>query len=465
MKDEVKYNMVPFTRGRGIHLGGKAYPHFISVKEQWDEQTDIHMDYDDLSIFADDSLDFVVISDLPENIDRAQNALYTAWDKVKAGGHMVLELESYPNIYDLAGYDLIHNQEFMEVFRKRTDSRITDLTEKKVEKTVCVVRYGGFGDMIQTSSILPYLQQEGYHVTVNTTPKGKEILQADPHIDDWLIQDRGQVPIGELLDYWAVIEKNYDRFINLSESVEGSVLAIDPRPQFYWPYSVRKKYLGTDLMEFTHDLAEVPMPPKFKWYPTELEKKWARKKRKGLKGPVIMWALSGSSVHKFYPYMDTIIARVLTTYPDVYFVLTGGYECKILEFGWQKEPRVITKSGEWTIRETLSFALECDLLLGPETGVIFAMGREKHLPKIITLSHSSVSNLYNHFRNTVCLIPEGCECYPCHKLHTSWETCNRATSPIHEDLQGAKCQIMISPDVMTKTINAYIDAARSKRVA
>jgi hypothetical protein len=207
------------------------------------------------------------------------------------------------------------------------------------------------------------------------------------------------------------------------------------------------------------------MPPKFKWYPTKLETKWARKKRKGIKGLVIVWALSGSSVHKHWPYMDQIIARTLTSWPDVTFVLTGGYECKILEVGWEKEPRVKLRSGEWSIRETLAFCLEADLLIGPETGVIFAMGREEHLAKIITLSHSAVSNLYHHFKNTVTLAPQNCDCYPCHKLHYDWSTCVRATSDIHEDLQGAKCQILIQPESMMEIVEGFLEVARSRKVA
>ena len=59
---------------------------------------------------------------------------------------------------------------------------LDDLTEEdfggvRSEKTVCVVRYGGFGDMIQTASILPLLKKQGYRVCVNVTENGSNIIR------------------------------------------------------------------------------------------------------------------------------------------------------------------------------------------------------------------------------------------------------------------------------------------------
>ena len=48
-------------------------------------------------------------------------------------------------------------------------------------KTVCVVRYGGYGDSLMASSILPWLKENGYHVTFNTMPRGYVILKSAPH--------------------------------------------------------------------------------------------------------------------------------------------------------------------------------------------------------------------------------------------------------------------------------------------
>ena len=43
-------------------------------------------------------------------------------------------------------------------------------------KTVCIVRYGAFGDIIQASSLFPIFKEEGYEVCVNVTPVGAGLL-------------------------------------------------------------------------------------------------------------------------------------------------------------------------------------------------------------------------------------------------------------------------------------------------
>ena len=63
------------------------------------------------------------------------------------------------------------------------------------EKTVAVVRYGAIGDNIQASSILPWLKEQGYHVTFYCqSGQGHEAIKHDPHIDRFIIQDKDAVP-------------------------------------------------------------------------------------------------------------------------------------------------------------------------------------------------------------------------------------------------------------------------------
>ena len=45
---------------------------------------------------------------------------------------------------------------------------------------------------------------------------------------------------------------------------------------------------------------------------------------------------------------------------------------KLLEVGWEQEKRVVTKSGKWSVRDTLAFLDVCDVVVGPETGVLNA---------------------------------------------------------------------------------------------
>src|SRR5690606_18122632 len=121
-------------------------------------------------------------------------------------------------------------------------------------KTACVVRYGGFGDQLQAANILPALNRQGYHVTFMTTPKGQDVIAHDPHVDAWIIQDNDQVPNAELWAYWRAWERRFTKFVNLSESVEGTLLAMPGRANHAWPDAVRRKQLGVNYLEFTADL-------------------------------------------------------------------------------------------------------------------------------------------------------------------------------------------------------------------
>jgi ADP-heptose:LPS heptosyltransferase len=313
------------------------------------------------------------------------------------------------------------------------------------------LRYGGFGDMIQVSSILPHLSNQGYHITVFTTPRGHEILETDPHIDEFILQDTDQVPNEELVPYWDCWSKKYDKWINLSESVEGTFLALPGRTFYMWPTNARHKLLNVNYLEFTHILAGVPSVFQPKFYPTDKEIKkactrYAKYKRNASK--IILWVLDGSSVHKHWPWMDNAFARILTQYPDAKIVTVGNELSSLLEAGWENEPRIITKSGKWGIRDTLSFALECDMVIGPETGVMNAVAMAD-MPKIMFLSHSSPENISKHWVNCHALTPESCRCWPCHKMIYGWEYCSRKSETLKFNdneliIDGAECQMNIS---------------------
>jgi ADP-heptose:LPS heptosyltransferase len=207
------------------------------------------------------------------------------------------------------------------------------------------------------------------------------------------------------------------------------------------------KRCNVNYLEFTHELAGVPFFHRPAYYPSQEEKKWARKQRKKIKSKhVVMISLSGSSVHKVWPWNDVMIASILKERKDVSFVTVGDEACKILEIGWEKEPRVITKSGEWTISNTMAFLDHCSVVVGPETGVLNAASM-KSMHKAVFLSHSSEENLTKHWSNTTSFTPDNCPCYPCHKMHFGFSTCNR-----DEETGGALCASNIDPRIVVSDI-------------
>lgn len=517
---KIKYDIVAYTRGAVLDLGcgpSKAFPHFIGVDSGKDIELfgvqmkpDVVCDVADPTAieatFQEGSVDAIFSSHCLEHIEDYRAALAAWWSLIKVGGHLCLYLphrDLYPNIGEFGanpdhkhdfvpddiieamlhvavqagtGMDIVVKEvrdqgmeySFLLVLRKDeaidgVDKFCRSYITPRPEKTVCVCRYGGFGDMLQTSNILPQLKRDGYHVTLMTTPKGQDILQEDPHIDDWFIQDNDQVPNHELTAFWAAQARRFDKFINLSESVEGTLLALPGRTNHSWPDAVRRVELNRNYLEWTAQLAELPYHSEAKFYPTEREVEEAKRYIGGLRAerapqgmvmgqvspPVfsILWVLAGSSIHKFTPWQDTVIARILLDMPEATVIFNGDHACTILEAGWENEKRVKCESGNMDIRSSLALAQVVDCVVGPETGVLNAVAFEPNA-KVVMLSHSSVENLTKHWTHTVSLVPDT-PCYPCHRLHYGRDFCFE-----HAETGAAMCQVSITPDSIYDAIHA-----------
>lgn len=528
---KVKHLTVPYTRGVVLDMGcgpHKAFPHFIGVDSCKDTELfgipikpDVNCDVSDPAAieatFQPEGADAIFSSHCLEHIEDHHAALKAWWSLLKVGGHLVLYLphrDLYPNIgehganpdhkHDFVAEDILHamvdfdfdvlvNETRDEGFEysfllvlKKLDTPLTglfsyvkDREARELQREhgvgrVCVVRYGGFGDMIQTAAILPALKREGFHVTVMTTPKGQDVLAHDPHVDAWIIQDQDQVPNQWLSDYWRAWEPRFDRFVNLCESIEGSLLTIPGRANHHWPEATRRRLFGVNYNEWTAELAQVPFAPEGRFYPSHDEASQSQrylahvKERMGTIKPRnsaqqimglmpkqgarenvpiirpvfnVLWTLAGSSVHKFYPHMDAVIARMLTDWPEAAIHLVGDEACQILEAGWENEPRVFRQSGLMNIRQTMTLARDCDLVVGPETGVLNAVAFEENF-KVVLLSHSSFENLPKHWNNAIGIEPnrEVAPCYPCHRLHY-----DRTYCPEHKATGASMCSVSIMP--------------------
>lgn len=371
------------------------------------------------------------------------------------------------------GFDLVECEErnggteysFFMAFQKIASGARESWKEQKPAKTCAVIRYGAIGDQIQMSSILPWLKENGYHVTVYCqSGQGYEAIKHDPHIDRFIIQDKDAVPPQCLGEFWAHTKKKYDRWINLCESVEGTLLACHDRVQFEWPNRLRAKYLDRNYLEWIHELAEVPPPYRPKFYATPQEREKARWQARQWGRRNILWSLAGSSGHKVWPHLDAVVAGLMLQYPDVHVVLVGDESCQILEQGWGKEPRVHCQSGKWTIRQSLAFAEVADIIIGTETGLLNAAG-SMDAWKIITLSHSSANMLTREWRNTIVLEqPEGVGCPKrwkanggaCRQLHGGNGTDPWVDCPQHEQEGVALCQFHVGPGMMYDAIQRVL---------
>jgi ADP-heptose:LPS heptosyltransferase/predicted SAM-dependent methyltransferase len=498
---KICWEVAPYLRGRGLDVGAgdfKVLPHAISVDNfnhaqfGFQMRPDIRAEADDLSVFGDQSMDFVYSSHTLEHVVDTAKAL-REWHRVtKMGGYIVLYLphkDYYPNIgvngsnpdhkHDFlpeevigmmpAGWDLIDLQErngcdeysFLLVFKRlQGNKRVRSYLAPAPVKTACVVRYGAFGDLMQSGSVWAGLKAQGYHVTVFSSLPGASVITEDPSIDKLVLFDVDQVPNSDLGSFWAWQKQKFDKWVNLSESVEGTFLAMPSRIQHAWTPMTRHKRMNENYVEFQHELAGVPHEPKITFYPTALEKEWAEKTRKKMgKGPVVLWSLAGSSVHKTWAGLDAMIASLMVHYPTSTVVLVGGPEAEMLEAGWENEPRVVKTCGKWGIRESLTFLSQSDLVIGPETGVLNAAACMA-MPKVVFLSHSTHNNLTRDWvnvyplasENTVCPGRGNNEAPSCHQLHYGFTHCKR-----DETTGTAQCQADIPDGLVWFTIEKALE--------
>lgn len=442
----VKYLLPQYTRGQGVEVGAgitlltePLYPHFGKLSGQVAE------------VF-----DFVLVCNDPgkEWFDPADYATF-----VRDGGY------------------LAHAMGDQLIVSRRTGEDWQLVEQAIPGPSAGVVRYGGFGDMIQAASIFPALRQAGFRVYVLTTPQGAQIIEHDPWVDGLILQDTDQVPNEELTGFWEVQAARFDRFVNLSESIEGTLLAYPGRANHAWPHAVRRARMGSvNYLEWTAQLAEVRYAPgAARFYPSEQElgaaDRFLRLQRlravgAGKVGPLaaparfnILVTLSGSSVHKAYPHMDSVIERVLLNLPLASVLLVGDLVCQILEAGWEDNPRVACLSGRIGIRETLALAQQCNCVVGPETGVLNAVGFEP-MAKVVILSHSSATNLTRDWFNCTAIEPPTA-CYPCNRLHHDRRYC-----PQHEPTGAALCAFDVEPSLVYAPIaQAYEEWAQMRQAA
>ena len=516
---KVRWELPRYTRGMGLDVGcgrAKGFPHFIGVDQNLQMQKTILdpdimvMDGTKLPMFASGSMDFVFSSHMLEHVVDPKAALAEWWRVIKTGGHLCLYLphkDFYPNVgkpganpdhkHDflpadieailakIGSWDLLRNEErnqsdeysFFQVYKKLPSGQGHKHSFKlpRPAKTCAIVRYGGLGDALQMSSVLPGLKAQGYHITLYATERAWEVVKEDPNLDAVYLQDTDQVPNSHLGDFWEHEKKKYDKWINLSESVEATWLATKDKGPFHaWPTSVRKKYLSkTNYVEFQHDVAEVVYDgPLQKFYPTLEEKNWAFEQKRKMGGdPLILWVTNGTSQHKVWPHMDPIIARLLLTWPDIKIVMTGDQKAYLMYQPWEKEKRIVWAGGAvWGIRQSLAFAEQCDLVIGPETGVMSSVAMSK-MPKIVFLSHSSHENLTRDWKNTFSLFSTKTKCYPCNQLHYDWKYCWRNEDKDEKAYWSgtAQCQVDIPPEAcwfaLMKALEAKLPQEEENAIA
>ncbi len=499
-----RHRVVSYLGGVGLDLGcgeEKIVGSAIGIDIGKYKGTDLSLDLsanDALGIFSDNYFDYIFSAHLLEDFICIEPVLHEWWKKIKPGGHLILycpDADYYPrcgtpgankahksDLYWKDAWKIIkkfgnarkvgasrHNNaneySWLLVVKKTVDyiQKVRDMLApskngvgrilfprvRKTKKECLVIRYGAIGDAIWMTPVLKKLKEDGYHIVYNCSPYSAQVLKLSPHIDEFLIQEKNAIPNENLGPYWKTISQGFDKVLNFSETIERTLLKCEGRTGYDWSHEKRHELCNVNYADHTMKCAGYPnikgSLPELHF--SEIEEALAKHLRDINKDKfLILWALSGSSFHKIYPWAAYIAGSLDHNYEDIRIITVGDYPCKILE--WRNK-NTMQCSGGWTIRQSMIMAKYVDLVIGPETGVLNAASCWD-TPKIVFLSHSSEENLTKYWKNTTAMMPPDCECYPCHQLHYS-DCCPKGPKGV-----AAKCSETIDPElVYDKIVQVY----------
>jgi ADP-heptose:LPS heptosyltransferase len=334
-----------------------------------------------------------------------------------------------------------------------------------LDKSVGLLRWGGFGDMLMASIVFPYLKADGYHLTVYGTDSNGRVVRNNPYVDKLVTIPPGSIEPDDHQAYYDECAAKHDRFICLSGSIEAGLLKPEGNPEFDWSHEQRHRECDVNYYDRTLEIAGYPEVKgrNAEMYYSPLEISLGRKKvQKFRKMFKICWVLAGSSPHKAWPYSELLLVQLLQTKKDVVVFFVGDVVASILlDRDWlaNGDPaikrRIKSYCGTLNIRSTLLLAEMSDLVIGPETGVMNAVGG-RDVPKILFLSHSSKENLSKYWINTTSLVPD-VPCHPCHQIHYTASSC-----PLDKALESPVCQVAIKPDTVAKQINTHYEEWKTR---
>lgn len=323
-------------------------------------------------------------------------------------------------------------------------------------KTALLIRMGAFGDMIMSLPVAELLKKDNYHVTLLTSKAGEQIVLNNPHID--------KIMSYKFDEHWNPIDnkklpknEDYDRVVDLSGSVEETLLSVDGVNEAYqWSKEKRhatcnKNYYDSHLEVGGYGHLKGIRP---KLYFTSYEHEYARKFRRKHKNKfLVLWSLSGSAFHKAYPYSEIVAQIFMEKHPDVVVCTMGGVLSELLEWESQQTINCVNK---WTIRKSMLMTKYADLVIGTETGVLNAAGCYD-TPKIILLSHSTEENLTKYWDNVYPLHAD-VPCYACHQIHYDLDSC-----PVDKATTSPICMAKLKPETVLKTMEIIYDKWEAKR--
>jgi ADP-heptose:LPS heptosyltransferase len=300
-----------------------------------------------------------------------------------------------------------------------------------------IARFGGIGDNLMACAAAHALKRKGLKVEMITSHEAAwQVFLYNPNIDKLSVKTRSEMPsdMGGWQKWHRGRADEYDVYCHLSHSCESSLAFFPEMTQFHWPAHVRRKIANKSYLEMVLDIAGCgyDFGPLFYLHPSEYEDIMKTKAKVGER--CIAIAMSGSRVDKTHPRLGALVARIINEM-EVPVVMLGDPD-RNLETARQVEQYIINTNGsskglhiaithgngaiDWPIRRALAMCAVSDLVIGPDTGLMWSVAMDP-VPKIMLLGHASPENTTKHWINTVTLHADQQKvpCWPCHCLHNA----------------------------------------------
>lgn len=382
------------------------------------------------------------------NADNFNRVIENPWGKIGSFNLLAIPVENDPPA-------VVAQLELKEVFKNQW---------------AAVCRFGGIGDNLVAASVCPGLVLQGNKVEFITSDHYGVILENNPWIDKLSICKDGDQPGDGGLEWQRWFERRSHEYkgglYHLSHTIEMTLAFVRAQCQFWWSPEMRRKLAHKSYIDMAHEVCGVPLAPAPLFYPTPLERMRADETKAKMGSKVVGWILGGSRFDKVYPYSVQAISRIIKEL-GVPVMMSGtpgkDFEnAKIIERDVAKANGsvkglhlALSKSVEnpnWPVRRGLSQLLTCDVIIGPDTGGMWACAFER-MPKVMLLSHASPENITKHWYNTTTLTadPRRVPCWPCHRLHDTVDTCVP-----NKDNDGVACMSDISVELIVETVRSLL---------
>ena len=318
-------------------------------------------------------------------------------------------------------------------------------------KKAMIVRYGAIGDMIFVSHLPRLLKEQGYYVVLNTQDTGAKIMMHNPYIDEVWFQDRDVIANQHLGEYWEKLSEGFDRFINLSQSIERRMcVCANNNVTEEYPEWVNRR--DENYYDITMELAGFPEQKGLngELYFTEQEEERAALFIEDFKDNFkVMIVPAGSAFSKAWPWWDIVFndEGVYQKAPEMVTISLGDDWGRLLD--WEHK-RHYNGCGKLTLRESLLLTKHADLVIGPDTGVINAAG-SFGVPTICLLGQTSINNISKNWKNNYS-VQSPSECSPCYRIIYDRDHC-----PLGKHSSNCVCMEELKPHLVIRQIKKVYD--------